>query len=156
MDNKPPLPPFSRDAAIAKIRGAEDAWNKQEPEDIAMAYTYDSWWRNRDSFVQGREEIIEFLKQKWSRELNYRLIKELWAYTDTRIAVRYCYESQSTSGQWFRSYGNENWEFDKNGLMRVRHSSINDVSIDESDRLFHWEYKTPRPSTHPGLSELDL
>ena len=121
-----------------------------------MAYTPDSWWRNRSTFVQGREQLIEFLRQKWARELNYRLIKEMWACTENRIAVRYCYESQSTTGQWYRSYGNENWEFDDDGLMRRRHSSINDLEIDAAERKFNWEFKTPRPADHPGLSELGL
>lgn len=156
METKPPVPPFTHESATVKIRGAEDAWNRQNPDQVALAYTPDSRWRNRDTFVQGRDQIIEFLVQKWARELNYRLIKELWAFTDTRIAVRYCYESQSTEGQWFRSYGNENWEFDENGLMAVRHSSINDVPIDDADRKFHWEFKTPRPADHPGLSDLGL
>ena len=156
MPIKPPIPPFTQETAIQKVRAAEDAWNKQEPEKVAMAYTPDSRWRNRDTFLQGRDEIVEFLQQKWARELNYRLIKELWAFTDNRIAVRYCYESQSTTGQWYRSYGNENWEFDSNGLMSSRHASINDVEIDEADRKFHWEFGTPRPEEHPGLSELGL
>lgn len=120
-----------------------------------MAYTEDSWWRNRSTFVQGREQIIEFLKQKWERELNYRLIKELWAFDDNRIAARYCYESQSTSGQWYRSYGNENWQFDEDGLMRWRHSSINDLAI-EAERKFHWDINGPRPMEHSGLSDLGL
>lgn len=156
MSIKLPLPPFTRETAIQKIRAAEDAWNKQEPEQVALAYTADSWWRNRDTFVQGRDEIIEFLKQKWARELNYRLIKELWAFTDNRIAVRYCYESQDVQGRWYRSYGNENWQFDNDGLMAFRHASINDVEIAEADRMFHWEFGTPRPADHPGLSELGL
>ncbi len=156
MATKPPVPPFTRETAIQKIRGAEDAWNRQQPEQVALAYTEDSWWRNRNTFVQGRDQIIAFLQQKWERELNYRLIKELWAFTDDRIAVRYCYESQSREGQWYRSYGNENWQFDSSGLMRWRHSSINDLEIDESERKFHWEFKTPRPADHPGLTELGL
>lgn len=156
MSVKPPVPPFTQETAMQKIHTAEDAWNKQEPEQVALAYTVDSQWRNRDTFVQGRDEIIEFLKQKWARELNYRLIKELWAFTDNRIAVRYCYESQSTTGQWYRSYGNENWEFDHDGLMAFRHASINDVPIADADRKFHWEFGAPRPADHPGLSELGL
>jgi nuclear transport factor 2 (NTF2) superfamily protein len=155
-EQKPPLPPFTPESATQKVRGAEDAWNKQDPETVAMAYTADSWWRNRSTFVQGREQIVEFLEQKWARELNYRLIKEMWACTDNRIAVRYCYESQSDTGQWYRSYGNENWEFDDDGLMRRRHSSINDLEIDVAERKFHWQFKTPRPADHPGLSELGL
>lgn len=137
------------------MRGAEDAWNARDPEKVALAYTEDSWWRNRSTFVQGREQIIEFLKQKWERELNYRLIKELWAFDDNRIAARYCYESQSTSGQWYRSYGNENWQFDEDGLMRWRHSSINDLAI-EAERKFHWDINGPRPMEHSGLSDLGL
>lgn len=156
MTVKPPVPPFTQQTALQKIRAAEDAWNKQEPETVALAYTVDSWWRNRDTFLQGRDEIVEFLTQKWARELNYRLIKELWAFTDTRIGVRYCYESQSSTGQWYRSYGNENWEFDSSGLMSSRHASINDVAIAESDRKFHWTFGTSRPTDHPGLSELGL
>ena len=156
MTVKPPVPPFTQQTAVQKIRAAEDAWNAQDPENVALAYTADSAWRNRDTFLQGRDAIVEFLTQKWARELNYRLIKELWAFTDTRIAVRYCYESQSTTGQWYRSYGNENWEFDSNGFMSTRHASINDVKIAESDRKFHWPSGTPRPADHPGLSELGL
>lgn len=156
MSVRPPVPPFDREAAIKKVRGAEDAWNKQEPEKVALAYTPDSIWRNRDTFLQGRDEIIEFLKDKWSKELNYRLIKELWAFTENRIAARYCYEYQSPDGQWYRAYGNENWEFDNNGLMSHRHASINDVEITEADRKFHWEFGTPRPEDHPGLSDLGL
>lgn len=156
MTIKPPTPPFTLETATQKVRGAEDAWNRQDPDSVALAYTADSWWRNRTSFVQGREQIIEFLEHKWARELNYRLIKELWAFTETRIAVRYCYESQATTGSWYRSFGNENWEFDQNGLMRWRHSSINDLEIDEADRKFHWGLGTPRPPDHLGLSELGL
>lgn len=156
MSVRPPVPPFDRESAIKKVRGAEDAWNKQEPEKVALAYTPDSKWRNRDTFLQGRDEIIEFLKGKWSKELNYRLIKELWAVTDNRIAARYCYEYQSPDGQWYRAYGNENWEFDSNGLMSQRHASINDVKISEADRKFHWEFGTPRTDDHPGLSDLGL
>jgi len=156
MSVRPPVPPFDRKSAVRKVRGAEDAWNKQEPEKVALAYTPDSKWRNRDTFLQGRDEIIEFLKDKWSKELNYRLIKELWAFTDNRIAARYCYEYQSPEGQWYRAYGNGNWEFDSNGLMAQRHASINDVKISEADRKFHWEFGTPRPADHPGLSDLGL
>ena len=156
MSVRPPVPPFTRETAIQKIRAAEDAWNQQEPEKVALAYTPDSKWRNRDTFLQGRDEIIEFLKDKWSKELNYRLIKELWAFTDNRIAARYCYEYQSPEGPWYRAYGNENWEFDSNGLMAQRHASINDVKISEADRKFHWEFGTPRPADHPGLSDLGL
>lgn len=156
MTVKPPVPPFTRETATQKVRGAEDAWNARDPEKVALAYTEDSWWRNRSTFVQGREQIIEFLKQKWERELNYRLVKELWAFDDNRIAARYCYESQSTSGQWYRSYGNENWQFDEDGLMRWRHSSINDLAIDEAERKFHWDINGPRPMDHSGLSDLGL
>ena len=134
---RPPLPPFTRETAIQKIRGAEDAWNMRDPERVALAYTVDSAWRNRAEFVNGRAEIVAFLKRKWSRELDYRLIKELWAFDGNRIAVRYAYESHDDSGNWYRSYGNENWEFDENGLMRRRDASINDYRIDESDRRIH-------------------
>ncbi len=156
MTVKPPVPPFSRDDAIAKVRAAEDAWNTRDPQRVALAYTVDSRWRNRSEFVSGREEIIAFLERKWARERNYRLIKELWAHGEDRIAVRFCYESQDSGGQWYRSHGNENWEFDADGLMRVRHASINDVPIDDADRRFHWELGTPRPADHPGLSDLGL
>lgn len=155
-DARPPFPPFTRETAIKKIRAAEDAWNTCDPERVALAYTEDSRWRNRAEFVQGRAEIIAFLKRKWARELDYRLIKELWAFTDNRIAVRFAYESHDDSGNWYRSYGNENWEFDERGLMRIRHASINDVRIDESQRLFHWDRSGPRPADHPGLTELGL
>jgi hypothetical protein len=150
-----PLPPFTQESAIQKIRKAEDAWNGQDPKSIALAYTNDSRWRNRDSFVNGREEIEAFLTAKWRKENQYRLIKELWAYSGNRIAVRYVYEYQDASGQWFRAHGNENWEFDENGLMQERHASINDVAIAEQDRKFHWPLG-PRPHHHPELSELGL
>ena len=156
MTTKPPVPPFSRESAIAKVRAAEDAWNTRDPQRVALAYTEDSWWRNRSTFVEGREQIIAFLTQKWERELNYRLIKEMWAFGDDRIAVRFAYESQDRDGAWFRSYGNENWQFDEFGLMRWRHASINDLPIDEAQRLFHWDDSGPRPADHPGLSELGL
>jgi len=149
------VPPFTLEIAIRKVRAAEDGWNSRDPERVALAYTVDSRWRNRSDFVAGREQIVEFLKRKWARELEYRLIKELWAFGDNRIAVRYAYESHDSSGQWFRSYGNENWEFDENGLMRVRHSSINDLPIKETERLFHWPLGR-RPDDYPGLSELGL
>lgn len=149
------VPPFTRESAIQKVRAAEDGWNSRDPERVALAYTVDSRWRNRSEFVHGREEIIEFLKRKWSRELEYRLIKEMWAFGGNRIAVRFAYESHDMAGDWFRSYGNENWEFDENGLMRVRHASINDVPIKESERLFHWPLGR-RPDAHVGLSELGL
>jgi nuclear transport factor 2 (NTF2) superfamily protein len=155
MTVKPPVPPFTRESAIQKIRGAEDAWNRQDPEQVALAYTEDSRWRNRDSFVQGSEQIVEFLRSKWSKELDYHLVKELWATEGSRIAVRYCYESHDPSGQWWRSFGNEDWDFDENGLMHTRHSSINDVPIEERDRRFHWPLGR-RPDDHPGLTELGL
>jgi nuclear transport factor 2 (NTF2) superfamily protein len=134
---------------------AENGWNSRNPEAVSMAYTPDSIWRNRAEFLQGRPAIVEFLTRKWQRELEYRLIKELWAYTDNRIAVRFAYEWRDDSGQWYRAYGNENWEFDENGLMQHRIASINDLPIKEEDRLFHWPQGT-RPDDHPGLSELGL
>lgn len=154
-EQRPPFPPFTRDTAQQKVRGAEDAWNKRNPEAVALAYTVDSDWRNRAEFFRGREAIVAFLQRKWARELDYRLIKELWAFTDDRIAVRFAYEWHDDAGQWFRAYGNENWEFDENGLMRVRRASINDLPIQESERLFHWPLG-PRPTDHPGLSDLGL
>ncbi|ABG94331.1 MULTISPECIES: nuclear transport factor 2 family protein [Rhodococcus] len=156
MSVRPPVPPFTRDTAIAKVRAAEDGWNSRDPEKVAQAYTEDSWWRNRSTFLQGRREIVNFLAGKWDRELEYRLIKELWAHDGNRIAVRFAYEFHNTDGQWFRAYGNENWQFDDNGLMRWRHASINDVPIDESDRKFFWDMSGVRPSDHPGLSDLGL
>jgi len=150
---RPPLPPFDEAAAIQKVRMAEDAWNTRDPERVALAYTADSVWRNRSEFVTGRKEIVEFLKRKWARELEYRLIKELWAYRGNRLAVRFAYESHDADGQWYRSYGNENWEFDDNGLMRRRIASINDLPIDDSERRYHWP-QGRRPDDHPGLSEL--
>ena len=152
---RPPLPPFSRETAIQKVRKAEDAWNSHDPQRIALAYTADSRWRNRAEFPVGREQIIQFLTGKWQRELDYRLIKELWAFTDNRIAVRFAYEWRDEPGNWTRSYGNENWEFDELGLMRYRHASINDLPIAESERKFHWS-PGQRPDDHPGLSELGL
>ena len=149
------VPPFSREIAIQKVRAAEDGWNSRDPERVALAYTLDSRWRNRSEFVTGRENIIEFLRRKWEKELEYRLIKELWAFDVDRIAVRFAYESHDPSGQWFRSYGNENWEFDENGLMKIRHASINDLPIRETERLFHWPIGR-RPDNHSGLSELEL
>lgn len=150
-----PLPPFSRETAIDKIRLAENGWNSRDPNKVAMAYTPDSRWRNRAAFPVGREQIIQLLEQKWQRERQYRLIKELWAFTDNRIAVRFAYEWQHADGSWYRSYGNENWQFDQQGLMEVRHASINDLAISESERLFRWP-QGPRPDDHPGLSELGL
>lgn len=152
---RPPLPPFNETSAIQKVRLAEDAWNTKNPEKIALAYTVNSRWRNRNEFIEGREDIILFLTRKWQREQDYRLIKELWAYTDNRIAVRYAYEWHDSEGNWFRSYGNENWEFDAHGLMKNRHASINDLAIAESERLFHWP-QGRRPDDHKSLSELGL
>ena len=155
MSQKPPLPPFSKETAIQKVRLAEDAWNSRDPERVSLAYTVDSLWRNRAVFPAGREQIAEFLARKWARELDYRLIKELWAFAGNRIAVRFAYEWRDDSRQWFRSYGNENWEFDDNGLMRRRFASINDLPIAEAERKYRWP-QGPRPADHPGLSELGL
>ncbi len=155
METKPPLPPFIRDSAIQKIRGAEDAWNSRDPDRVAQVYTEDTIWRNRAEFPRGREEVRQFLQRKWARELDYRLIKELWAFTDHRIAVRFTYECRDDSGQWFRSYGNENWEFNEQGFMQRRFASINDLPIAESDRKFFWPLGR-RPDDHPSLSDLDL
>jgi uncharacterized protein len=149
---RPPLPPFTRETAIHKVRAAEDGWNSREPERLALAYTLNSRWRNRSEFLNGRLEIIEFLKRKWAKELEYRLIKELWAFDRNRIAVRFAYEWHDDTGNWFRSYGNENWEFDERGLMMVRLASINDLPIGESDRKYHWPLGR-RPDEHPGLSD---
>lgn len=153
MTDRPPLPPFTRETATQKVRGAEDAWNMRDPERVSLAYTVDSRWRNRAEFPVGRAQIVEFLKRKWNRELDYRLIKELWAFDGNRIAVRFAYEFHDDSGQWYRAFGNENWEFDAHGLMAVRHASINDMRIAEADRKFHWPLG-PRPKDHPGLSDL--
>ena len=155
MKTRPPLPPFTRETAIQKVHLAEDSWNSRDPEKVALAYTLDSRWRNRSEFVNGRAEIIAFLTRKWSKELDYRLIKELWAFNDNRIAVRFAYEWHDDSGSWYRSCGNENWEFDNDGLMRVRHASINDISTEESDRKYHWPLGR-RPDDYPGLTELGL
>jgi len=155
MATRPPLPPFTRETAIQKVRRAEDAWNSRDPEKVSLAYTLNSRWRNRSEFVNGRAEIVAFLTRKWSKELDYRLIKELWAFNDNRIAVRFAYEWHDDSGNWYRSYGNENWEFDGDGLMQVRHASINDLRIKESDRKYRWA-PGRRPDDHPGLSELGL
>ncbi|MFO1103980.1 MAG: nuclear transport factor 2 family protein [Methylocystis sp.] len=152
---RPPLPPFTRETAIEKVRMAEDAWNTRDPERVSLAYTEDSRWRNRAEFPVGRAEIVAFLKRKWARELDYRLIKELWTFTENRIAVRFVYESRDDAGNWFRSHGNENWEFDERGLMRRRFASINDQPILESERKFRWP-QGPRPADHPGLSDLGL
>jgi len=154
-ESKPPLPPFDTEAAVKKVRLAEDAWNSRDPNRVSLAYTIDSKWRNRADFINGREEIVQFLTRKWERELDYRLIKEIWTYEGNRIAVRFAYEWHDDSGNWFRSYGNENWEFDENGLMQLRYASINDLQIDESERKYHWP-QGPRPNDHPGLSELGL
>jgi nuclear transport factor 2 (NTF2) superfamily protein len=149
---RPPLPPFTRETAIEKVRRAEDAWNSRDPEKVALAYTVDSSWRNRSEFVNGTKEIVAFLGRKWAKELEYRLIKELWAFEGNRIAVRFAYEWHDDSGNWFRSYGNENWEFDENGLMRLRLASINDLPIKETERKYHWAVGR-RPDDHPGLSD---
>jgi uncharacterized protein len=155
QESRPPLPPFTRETAIEKVRKAEDAWNGRDPVKVSLAYTADSRWRNRSEFVSGRAEIVAFLRRKWAREHEYRLIKELWAFTEDRIAVRFAYEFRDDAGQWFRAYGNENWRFDANGLMAERHASINDVPITEEQRLFRW-VQGRRPDAHPGLSELNL
>ena len=152
---RPPSPPFDANSAAQKVRMAEDAWNTRDPETVSLAYTCDSVWRNRSEFLVGREAIVKFLRRKWERELDYRLIKELWAYQDNRIAVRFAYEWHNDSGNWFRSYGNENWEFDDHGLMRRRIASINDLSIKESERKYHWPLGR-RPHGHPSLSDLGL
>jgi nuclear transport factor 2 (NTF2) superfamily protein len=152
---RPPLPPFTAETAAQKARAAEDGWNSRDAVKVSMAYTEDSQWRNRAEIFSGRDKIVEFLTRKWAREIEYRLIKEVWAYTDNRIAVRFAYEWKDDSGQWYRSYGNENWEFDANGLMQKRHASINDLPIKEADRKFHWPMGR-RPDDHPGLSDLGL
>ncbi len=156
MTMRPPLPPFTLETAKQKIRMAEDAWNSRDPERVALAYTEDSRWRNRAEFIHGRPAIVEFLRRKWARELDYRLIKELWAFHDNRIAVRFQYEWHDDSNNWFRSCGNEQWEFDETGLMRRREASINDVPITPAERLFNWSPPGPRPAEHPGLSGLGL
>jgi len=152
---RPPLPPFTRESAMQKVRLAEDAWNTRDPGKVALAYAVDSRWRNRSEFINGRGEIIAFLARKWARELDYRLIKELWALTGNRIAVRFAYEWHDDSGHWYRSYGNENWEFNDDGLMGSRLASINDLPISESDRKYRWPLGR-RPDGHPGLSDLRL
>ncbi|RSZ59694.1 DUF1348 family protein [Massilia atriviolacea] len=153
--SRPPLPPFTLDCATLKVRLAEDGWNSRDPARVALAYTADSRWRNRAEFVTGREAIVGLLTRKWVRELDYRLIKQLWAFGGKRIAVRFAYEWRDDAGNWFRSYGNENWEFDEQGLMALRHASINDLPIREQERKFHWPLGR-RPDDHPGLSELGL
>jgi uncharacterized protein len=155
VEVRPPFPPFSRETAIQKVRGAEDGWNTRDPERVSLAYSEQSRWRNRSEFATGRKQIVDLLGRKWSRELDYRLIKELWAFTGNRIAVRFAYECHDAAGNWFRSYGNENWEFDDDGLMAVRHASINDLPIREDERKFHWPLGR-RPDDHPGLSDLGL
>jgi len=152
---RPPLPPFTEETAIQKVRAAEDGWNSRDPAKVALAYTQDSDWRNRSEFLRGRDEIEAFLTCKWERENEYRLVKEFWAFAENRIAVRFTYEWHDIKGNWFRSYGNENWEFVLDGLMRRRIASINDLAIDEADRKFHWP-QGRRPDDHPGLSELEL
>ena len=157
MEHQPrsPFPPFTRETAAQKVRMAEDGWNNRDPEKVALAYTPDSQWRNRNEFPKGRDEIVAFLNRKWAKESEYRLIKELWAFEGNRIAVRFAYEWHDEAGQWWRSYGNENWEFDENGLMQKRYASINDLAIQETDRLFHWP-QGRRPDDHKSLSELGL
>jgi len=149
------IPPFTLETAIQKVRRAEDGWNSRNPEQVSLVYTPDSRWRNRNEFINGREQIVQFLTRKWQKEQDYRLIKELWAFTGDRIAVRFAYEWKDSSRAWFRSYGNENWEFDEAGLMKARHASINDLAIAETDRLFHWP-QGRRPDEHPSLSDLGL
>jgi nuclear transport factor 2 (NTF2) superfamily protein len=155
MTTRPPVPPFTFGTAPQKVRLAEDSWNSRDPEKVSQAYALDSRWRNRSEFVTGRQDIVAFLTRKWTKELDYRLIKELWAFTGNRIAVRFAYECHDDSGNWYRSYGNENWEFNDDGLMRLRLASINDLPIKESDRKYHWPLGR-RPDTHPGLSDLGL
>jgi uncharacterized protein len=152
---RPPLPPFTRETAEQKVRLAEDAWNSRDPERVSLAYSVETRWRNRNEFFSGREEIVDFLRRKWEHEQEYRLIKELWTFSDNRIAVRFAYECHDSLGDWKRCYGNENWEFDDDGLMRHRHASINDLAIGEGDRLFFWPLGR-RPDNHPGLSTLSL
>lgn len=154
-ESKPPFPPFTVESATKKVRFAEDAWNTRDPERVSLAYTIDSQWRNRAEFISGRQEIVAFLQRKWNKELDYRLIKELWATAENRIAVRFAYEWHDDAGSWFRAYGNENWEFTETGLMQRRIASINDLPIQEADRKFHWPLG-PRPADHPGLSDLGL
>jgi nuclear transport factor 2 (NTF2) superfamily protein len=156
MTQRPPLPPFTAETAAQKVRAAEDGWNTRDPDRVSLAYTVDSRWRNRSEFIHGRAEIVAFLTRKWDREHEYRLIKELWACAGDRIAVRFAYEWHDDAGQWYRSYGNENWQFDADGLMTERHASINDVPITEADRKFRWDRSAPRPDDHPGLSDLGL
>lgn len=156
MTTRPPVPPFTHETAVQKVRLAEDAWNSRDPERVAQGYTEDSWWRNRSEFLQGRPAIIAFLRRKWAKELDYRLIKELWAFEGNHISVRFQYEWHDGAGQWFRAHGNEQWEFEENGLMRRREASINDVRMQPDERRFHWEAPGPRPPGHAGLRELGL
>lgn len=156
MAGKPIVPPFSEADAVAKVRAAEDLWNTRDPEKVAAAYAPDSRWRNRTTWVRGHDEIVAFLTQKWDRERDYRLIKEMWSYGGNRIAVRFASESRGKDGLWYRSYGNEQWEFDENGRCLFRHASINDLQIGEDERLYHWEAPGPRPEGHPGLTDLGL
>jgi hypothetical protein len=151
----PIVPPFTRESAARKVRAAEDAWNTHDPEKVSMVYTPDTVWRNRAEFLHGRQQVVEFLRRKWAKELDYRLIKELWAFDNDRIAVRFAYEWHDDSGNWYRSYGNENWEFNAEGIMHHRYASINDVPIRQDQRLYHWTLG-PRPADHPGLSDLGL
>jgi nuclear transport factor 2 (NTF2) superfamily protein len=155
MSPRLPLPPFTLETAIQKVRLAEDAWNSRDPEKVSLAYTVDSHWRNRTEFANGRQEIVALLTRKWTRELDYRLVKEIWAFLDNRIAVRFSYEYRDDSGNWYRAYGNENWEFDSDGLMQARHASINELRIIDADRKFHWPLGR-RPDEHPGLSDMEL
>ena len=154
--SRPPLPPFTEQSAVQKVRMAEDAWNSRSPERVSLAYTPASRWRNRSTFLQGRPAIVDFLSAKWARERQYRLIKELWCYSASRIAVRFVYVWEDEGGRWWRSHGNENWHFDQDGLMEQRHASINDVSISEAERKFRWDWSGVRPADHPGLTELGL
>jgi len=151
-----PIPPFSYDDAVQKVRMAENAWNGRDPAKVALAYTPDSQWRNRSEFLNGRAEVEAFLTRKWATENGYRLIKEIWAHSEDKIAVRFCYEYHNAHGQWFRAHGNENWQFDELGYMAQRHASINDVPITEAERQFHWDAPGPRPDDHPSLTELGL
>jgi nuclear transport factor 2 (NTF2) superfamily protein len=154
-ESRPPFPPFTRETAIQKVHAAEDGWNNRDPQKVSLAYTVDSCWRNRNEFLTGRDQIVLFLTRKWAKEREYRLIKELWAFEQHRIAVRFAYEWHNDQGKWYRSYGNENWEFNEQGLMQKRYASINDLAINEADRKFHWPLG-PRPVDHPGLSDLGL
>ena len=155
LEERPPFPPFTRDTSIQKVRAAENGWNNRDPQKVSLAYTLNSEWRNRNEFLTGREQIVQFLTRKWEKENDYRLIKELWAFTENRIAVRFAYEWHDDAGQWHRSYGNENWEFNAQGLIQKRYASINDLAIKESERKFHWPLGV-RPNDYAGLSELKL